>query len=594
MIRVLPPEIANRIAAGEVIERPASVVKELVENSLDAGARRIRVEIEDGGGKLIRVTDDGVGMAADDLGRCILPHATSKISDVSDLFRVTTLGFRGEALPSIGSVARLTITSRPKSAPIGARIVVDGGRAQAVEPAGAPLGTCVEVANLFFNVPARKQFLKQDRAEVAQVIEVLTRLALPDPAWTLELVNNGRRSVSATEVTDRRERIASFFGEDVAARLLGCEAHRGDAHLVGFISPVDLVRPTARQQYLFLNGRAIRDRKLSYAITEAYRGLIMPKDHPIAFLFLTVDPGEVDVNVHPAKAEVRFRDADKLFGLVTGALRRALDGAAGSHGVRLRESAAATDAGAPMVAREGATQMSSAWSSETPLVRPFASLPRRAPADAAPVEALPVRTPQLFHGIAPEPAPSGRFLQVHRSYVVVEVGDGIRIFDQHALHERKLFDELLERFRASDGEDQLLLVPHVVDVSAADRERILPWAADLARLGLRIEAFGTSAIALRSVPAALRRVDPARAIEAALEVLTSGATVDRDALLHDVIATVACKAAVKFSDALPDAEVRALIAYEREHPEARNCPHGRNTSLLLSLKDLETQFQRKK
>jgi DNA mismatch repair protein MutL len=575
MIRVLPPEIANRIAAGEVIERPASVVKELVENALDAGARRVRVEVEGAGSRRISVTDDGVGMEPSDLALCLLPHATSKIGAVEDLHRIGTFGFRGEALASIASVSRTIVTTRRAGATLGARLASDGGSSGAVEPAGAPFGTTVEVHNLFFNVPARRSFLKQDRFELAQIVEVLTRLALPDPDWTLELVSEGRPVLVAEGGGGDQHRLASLYGSSLGDRLLPIAGARGSSKLRGFVGPVDLVRPSARFQQILVNGRAIRDRRLSFAIAEAYRGLIMPKDHPVAFLYLSVDPAMVDVNVHPAKTEVRFRDPDSLFALILRTIRERL---VATPGVEVRAAyAPAAAAGAPVVVREpGPGGVAFAGELE------FEPAPEPAVREAPP---------------ATRPAPSGppvRFLQAHRSYVVAETEEGIRIFDQHALHERKLFDELLDRFARSEGEDQLLLVPFTSDLEPADRELVLFHAPALARLGLLVEEFGARGIVLRSVPMPLRHAAPERVLYPLLEALREAGRAGPEDVVHDVVAHVACRAAVKFGDALPEAEVRALLAYERAHPEARNCPHGRNTSLLLSLRELETRFQRKK
>jgi DNA mismatch repair protein MutL len=601
VIRVLSADVANRIAAGEVVERPASVVKELVENALDAGARDVRVELEDGGAKLVRVVDDGVGMTPDDLARAVLPHATSKIADVDDLFRVSTYGFRGEALPSIGSVARLEITTRREGAPLASRLVVEGGATRGPDPVGAAYGTTVEVRNLFYNVPARRLFLKQERTEAAQALETLTRLALPDPEWSLRYLHQGRLSLDAPAGGDRRARLAALFGADFAERLFEAREERAGANLHAFFGPVDFVRPNATKQYLFLNGRWIRDRRLSHAIQEAYRGLVMPRDFPVAFLFLTVDPATVDVNVHPTKAEVRFRDPDPLHSLIYRTLRTRLDAAPGSHRFTLPPGAgigatfeAAADGGV------SATSAAPAVVTSTPYrPSPFSAFPHAAPAtpsaaDASASEAPKNRLAALERGLYPEGVPAPvKFLQIHRSYVVVESPDGLRILDQHALHERKLYDELRARFASGDAEDQLLLVPETVEPGPAERALLLEYAPEFARLGLRLEAFGPKAVALRSLPAALKRARPDELLAAALALVREGVP-RRDALADDAIATMACKAAVKFNDALPPDEIRALLAYEAAHPEARNCPHGRNTALSISLKDLEVRFQRKK
>ncbi len=606
-LRVLPPEVANRIAAGEVVERPASVVKELVENALDSGARRIVVELEDGGLKLIRVTDDGCGMSSDELALCILPHATSKISDVDDLFRVATYGFRGEALPSIGSVARLQITSRMTSSAVGSRIVVDAGVVSPPSDAGAPLGTSVEVRNLFFNVPARRKFLKSVRAESAAISELLLKMVLPDPGFSLELRSEDRLTLNFPAVRSRRERVVDAVGDADGSRLLDVECERGTSRLQAFVSPVDLVKATARSQHIFVNGRWIKDRKLSFAIVEAYRGLIMPKDHPIAFIFLSVDPAEVDVNVHPTKSEVRFRDPDSLFSLIVRGVRSRLEAAPGAHrlnvpnvmpfdSVRPRDSAVSRDARrAPVLGSVPPLNLGVLpWDMPEGGVFTKQVLESSASdAQATRDSVAPPDVPQsgLFLGNAP----AIRFLQVHRSYVVVETVRGIRILDQHALHERKLFDELMGRLSTRDVEDQLLLVPEVVELGPIDLATILDHAESLSSVGLSVEPFGSVAIALRSVPLPLRNVAPRRVFEAVIETLRAGHRApSRDELIRDVIANLACRSAVKFGDSLPEPLIETLVRYELEHPEARNCPHGRNVALEVSLADLELRFQRKK
>jgi DNA mismatch repair protein MutL len=574
MIRVLPPEIASRIAAGEVVERPASVVKELVENALDAGARRVRVEVEDGGNKLIRVVDDGCGMSPDDLGRALLAHATSKIAAVEDLHKVATFGFRGEALASIASVSRMTVTSRPRGAALGSRVRSEGGILGDVEPAGAPAGTSIEVENLFYNVPARRHFLKQNRYELAQVVEVLTRLALPDPDWSLELVSDGKPVLVASRGQDPRNRLADLFGSSLAGELVEVSGVRGSNRLRGFVGPPALVRPSGRYQHLFVNGRPIKDKKLSFAIVESYRGLIMPRDYPVAFLNIAVDPAMVDVNVHPAKTEVRFRDPDALFGLILRTIREAIEGVHQVAEAAPWAEASGSGAAAPITARESAATMPLAFEAGSGLAGRGTGTP------AAPNRAATVAAP--------------RFLQAHRSYIVVEDPAGIRIVDQHALHERKLFDELLARCARSEGEDQLLLIPFAADLGAADRELVLGAASELRRLGLQVEPFGKSAVALRSVPMVLRDASTEQVFFGTIEALRASGGVTERAVIEDVVAHLACRAAVKFNDALPDAEIRALLLYEQAHPEARNCPHGRTTSMLLSMRELETRFQRKK
>ncbi|MAG59057.1 MAG: DNA mismatch repair protein MutL, partial [Planctomycetes bacterium] len=324
LIKVLSEAVANRIAAGEVVERPASVVKELIENALDAGARRLEIDLEEGGVRLVRVQDDGLGMGSDDLERCILSHATSKIGDVGDLFRIASFGFRGEALPSIASVSETMILSRRPEDDIGARLLCKGGETEGPIPAGGPVGTTVEVRHLFFNVPARRKFMKRERTELSHCLETVTRLLLPEPDVAVRVNHNRKKVLEIGPDADLRGRVRTFFGKKIAAALLHVRGGGGDLRLEALVGPPSLVRTTSRQQYLFLNGRFIKDRSLVFAAKDAYRGLIMPKDHPVLFLLIDIDPAAVDVNVHPTKTEVRFRDKDRVFALVRAAIRTEL------------------------------------------------------------------------------------------------------------------------------------------------------------------------------------------------------------------------------------------------------------------------------
>jgi len=625
LIQVLPEEIANRIAAGEVVERPASIVKELLENALDAGAHRLDLELEGGGVRLVRVRDDGHGMSPEDLALCIQSHATSKISNVDDLFRVASFGFRGEALPSIASVSETTITSRRAEEDVGCRVICRGGDVEGPTPAGAPVGTTVEVRNLFFNVPARRKFLKAERTELSHALEQVTRLLLPEPEVEIRVAHNGKRVLEVGADTDLRGRIGALFGRRLAEPLLECEAVDGDLRLGALIGPPSLVRGNSRHQYLFVNGRFIKDRSVGFAIKDAFRGLIMPKEHPVAFVFIEMDPAQVDVNVHPTKTEVRFRDKDRVFGLVRRSLRGRLMAEEGDRPLKMRGEE--TSAGTP-TRPAGTSSRPAGTPSRAEMLADFerelfadaASVPTEGSAPGSAPTVAPARhvswsadapadpgvradtNPCKGHGAA-RPVPmaetdagsSGRFIQVHRSYIIVESPEGLRIVDQHALHERRLFEDLLRRFDAAEGEDQRLLVPEVVDLGAADQAMLLDKLEEVRALGIDIQPFGGTSVCVQAVPVALSKMSPEDLVHDLVATLREeNSKLDRRELCYEVAAGLACRAAVKFNDPLPEEEIGALLKWSSENPDSRNCPHGRPVAVSISLRDLENQFQRKK
>lgn len=588
VIRLLPREVADRIAAGEVVERPAAVVKELVENALDAGATTLDVELEEGGVRVVRVRDDGCGMSPADLALCTRSHATSKIASVEDLFRVASFGFRGEALPSIASVSELSILSRRREDELGARLEMRGdSHGGEPVPAGAPPGTTVEVRNLFFNVPARRKFLKQPRTELSHCLEAVTRLVLPETGVAVRITHDGRRVQDMGPVEDVRQRVRGFFGADTADVLLEARGEEGGDRLLALLGPPSLVKSNARRQYTFLNGRYVRDRVVAAALKEAYRGLIMPRDHPVAFLFLEVDPSEVDVNVHPTKTEVRFRRRDRVFRLVRETCRRGLEG--GSTRPLWLSPGSRRDHQGAVLAADGGKRSES-------LQMSFRSPEAEEPVSRGPYGGAPPGGGCSGVGPAPATGEQVRFLQVHGSYILVETGDGFRIVDQHALHERKLFEELLTRARNSgSGEDQHLLVPEVVEVGKADLPLLLDRAPDLEDLGIRVEAFGATSICIRSLPVQLADVGGEQVVKTLLEVMREeGAGVGREELLRASLASLACRAAVTFNHPLPEEQIRHLLDWSWRHPEAANCPHGRPVAVAVTLRELELQFQRKR
>jgi DNA mismatch repair protein MutL len=594
----------NQIAAGEVVERPASVVKELVENALDAGARRVDVRLADGGRARIEVSDDGHGMDAEDVAAAFLPHATSKLSDTSDLEHVASLGFRGEALASIASVSRATLVSRPAGAAEGHRIEAVLGRLGEARPAAAAPGTVVTVEGLFGNVPARRKFLRSAATEAGHATDVVVRLALahPDVAFTLEC--DGKTTVRADAGEGRAARIGRFHGADLGRALLRVEDVSPAATVEAWVAPPGLARGDARLQQAFVNGRHVRDRVLAHAVREAYRDLLPPGDRqPIAFLFLTCDPASVDVNVHPTKAEVRWRDSSVVHEAVRQAVRAVLVAApegvpvavSTARGVPTTAVAAAEFAfrngvGAPAFGTAVAERerryggvSGGGWGSGPDLPREDAH--RHAAGEAC------------AEDLAREPAGGLRPLgQALGTYLVLEAPDGIVLVDQHALHERVLFDRISSRLNAEGRlEVQRLLVPAIVRLSAADAARVEEDRALLEAFGWQVEPFGDAEVAIQACPSVLGRRDPAPAFLEAVSLVAEGRRggLDRATLVSSVLDRLACRSAVMAGDALHPDEVLALLRQAEALSHAHTCPHGRPTRLVLSRATLERHFHRR-
>ena len=584
-IQELPELVANKIAAGEVIERPASVVKELVENAIDAGSTRIDIQLEQGGRKLIRVTDNGTGMDEADVAMCFRPHATSKLRTSQDLFFITTLGFRGEALPSIGSVAQVRLVSRRQGQPGGTAVEVAGGTLTEAKAAGAPEGTTVEVRNLFFNTPARQKFMRAPRTELGHVMDMVTRIAMPHEHIHFTVTNDGKRLVNAPATTAPRERVAAFIGTDLAHELLAVDGGDGPLHVQGFIAPPANSRASTAMQFIFLNRRYVRDRALSSAIRQAYEGLLMPRRYPMLFLFLQIDPREVDFNVHPTKIEVRFRQGRRVFAAVLGALRAALGGA---------------DLAPPLLPSQ---PVPTSWDQAR---REMAGAPRLRPPDA-PGAPLPFAEPPEHLEDArtsprtlppPDPfaAPARRppFFQIHNAYIVEEIPEGFRLTDQHALHERVLYEELIARSADAGVESQRLLMPEVVHLSAAEAAVAAGILEPLRTLGVEASEFGDNTLAVQAVPRLIGDIDVPQLIHDLLAELATGADATSVQLQRRHLArALACKAATKAGDRLRESEIEALLARrDALGPNAETCPHGRPVSLVFSLADMERQFKR--
>ena len=590
-IEKLSPSVVNRIAAGEVVERPASVVKELLENALDAAPTRIDVDLEQGGIALVRVVDDGCGIQADELPLAVTAHATSKLRTAEDLDRIGTLGFRGEALASIGEVARLTLRSRQADT-TGAAITVDGGRMDEVMPDGCAVGTTVEVRQLFGNVPARRAFLRAAQTEWSHAAEAFVRTALAHPSVAFTLSHQPSASARPRRVHDLpsattwRERIAGLFGHELADRLLEVEADDGEIAVSGYVGRPEDDMASSRLQHLFVAGRPFRDRSILHSVQEAYRGLLLSGRQPIAFLRFDLPPDAVDVNVHPAKMEVRFREPSRLYRLVLSALRtRFLAGGTGTqlvppssqHQEPLASSPALPEPRLPF----------SAWSpaaSPAPF-RPFAE-------SAATAQET---TPAWEIDDQPRPAVrSERAVQMHDRYIVVETDTGIEVIDQHALHERVLYERLKASVAAGGLEVQPLLVPERLELPPDDLELVREHADTLAQAGMRVEPFGGGTVIVTSKPALAGAAPAAEVVREVLDRLAAAASTGGSSalLVDEVLHGMACKAAIKAGDHLSQTEVDAIVRDRRLVPESHHCPHGRPTSLMLSRQELDRQFRR--
>lgn len=584
-IRILPPEVASQIAAGEVVERPASVVKELVENALDAGASVISVEIGDAGRTLIRVTDNGSGIPFDELPLAVERHATSKLSTAADLFHITTLGFRGEALASIGSVSRLTLTSRTADSPVGGRIWVEGGRIGPVETVGAPVGTTVQVENLFFNVPARLKFLKQDLTERRLIDALLARYALAYPQVRFKLAEGRSLSLQTAGDGDRRAILATLYGVETAQQMLEVIAEEEEYRLTGFLSPTTLTRSNRKEITFFVNGRWVQDVPLTTALLQAYHTLLMVGRYPLAALFLELPPEEVDVNVHPAKAEVRFRNPDRVFSFVQRAARRTLlaytpiPQITPQHLWKSDDKPAVPEPSRPMdvswvLAHEEA---SSAHQPSTTSPSPSASSPAKEPPP------LPAARIPLLRLIG----------QVGATYLVAEGPDGLYLIDQHAAHERVLFEKLMTQYAQKNIPAQSLLTPTIVTLPPQSARLLEAQLPILARFGFQVEPFGPNTFQVRAIPTLFAHANPAEALRALVEDFEEDETPLQAEIEARLAARVCKRLAIKAGQVLSLEEQRALLNDLELCASPRTCPHGRPTMIHLSVDMLERQFGRR-
>jgi DNA mismatch repair protein MutL len=704
-IQKLSATVITQIAAGEVIERPASVVKELVENSLDAGATRVDVELEAGGTELIRVVDNGYGMDGEDLPLSIAPHATSKLRNADDLFRIGTLGFRGEALASICGVAKVKIQSRPVDQDSGNEISCEGGERSEVKPWGGAVGTRIEVKHLFYNIPARKKFLKTVATELRNTSEIITRLALAHPTASFALKHNNRTVIDIPSVATLPDRIELFFGREIRRALLEVDTDLNSQYRIsGYVCNPATDRGNAQLQYLFINGRWFRDRSIGYAFQDAYRGLLMTGRYAIGFLYLDLPPDSVDVNVHPTKSEVRFRDSGAVYSLVRGAVKERL----------LKENlipSASIPQGIPTDTprREQSERTIAPWETQAQPTSPVVqdpTLPFKfpAPQNITPSFKLPEPEPyrqagfsnqnktadqlgQVSRNVPPASLPSASsassqtappsqsgssqsgvsqsgasqsgvsqsvsdsksvvnnaandwvstntisntdtvsqhvphqpiheavtkqeiptvsqtqiqaqtglpqtVFQLHDSYLVMETNEGMMVIDQHALHERILFEQLRTKIRENKLEIQKLLIPEPIELPPVHAAAVIEAKDDLMKLGLEVSDFGGNTILLSSYPKLLDRKKPRDILMAVVDQLVSNdQPPSKDELLHLLLATMACKAAVKAGDSLSQQEIQHLLLLRDLAEDSHHCPHGRPTSLLFSRSELDKQFKR--
>jgi DNA mismatch repair protein MutL len=637
-IQRLPPAVVNQIAAGEVIERPASVVKELLENSLDAGATRVEITIEQAGRDLIRIWDNGCGIAADELPLAVASHATSKLATADDLFRVMTFGFRGEALASIASISHMRLQSRPAGSDGGAQIEAAGGEVGPVVACGCPPGTAIEIRNLFFNTPVRRRFLKATQTEMGHIVEAFTRVAIAQPGLAMVLRHNDKTVFDLPASHQLVERLTLFFGHELAEKLIWVESELGGSRLSGYVADPSQTRSSPRTQYLFVNGRYIRDRSLGHALTEAYRGLLMVGRHPVAFLFWQIPCEDVDVNVHPTKIEVRFRDSQQHYRQLLATLRQKF--LTTDLRARLHAPSTPNDADGERAAAFQSHESLADFLNRAPDQSDPSNSPPRQPDSPATfalrAPAPPLVTPALpFPGTSPhspthlaaEPAglsslphvpgppsaparpvataptlsaPSGEPLsdhapaiQVHNSYLVVETPDGLMLIDQHALHERVLYEELRTRVLAGQLESQRLLVPEIVELSAAEAATVTDHSDVLEQLGMRVESFGGTSVALHTYPAMLANLPADRLFRDVVDQLSAGTHApSRRDLLDSLLHMISCKAAIKAGQRLTPEEIDSLVAQQHLAHDSHHCPHGRPTALVFTKNDLERQFKR--
>lgn len=635
IIRQLPVSLVNKIAAGEVIERPASVVKEMLENSVDAGATLIEVLVEGGGTDLIRISDNGCGIEPEQLELALAPHATSKLKDSEDLFDVRTLGFRGEALASIAEISHMTLRSRVASSDSGYELRAQGSEREAIKPCAMDIGTTIEVRHLFFNTPVRRKFMKTPSTEMGHVVEAFTRVALAFPHVHMILCSNDRVQYDLPETSRWADRIRAFFGDEVADALISVEHQDEKVKVRGYVTDPSLSRSNNRMQYLFLNGRYIRDRALQHALSEAYRGLLMVGRMPVCFLQMEIDPKTVDVNVHPTKVEVRFEDSGAIYSrllhtirhrfLTSNLVAKPRDAAIDPQAAQI-PTPALGPANTPSMAPASSNTALMDWArsqQSVPDFRPFPSsgfsndpfrsepftpvAPTQEPAWSPPAShaqtAVAFSTDPLLDAIDFSPKHSGAQdimgsaravgFQIHNRYLITQDEAGMVIIDQHALHERILFEQIKTKVLSKSLDRQRMLVPATVQLTSAEAAMALDSKEMLAEIGFEVESFGGDTIVLNAYPSILSKRAPEEMLRQVLEALMSGGKkVNAQDVLDELMNMMACKAAIKAGDRLSDPEITALLEQRHLYQDTHHCPHGRPTALFFSREQLDKMFKR--
>ncbi len=594
----LDRNMVNLIAAGEVIERPASVVKELVENSIDAGAAKIAIAIEDGGRKLISVVDDGAGMDAQDLANAFESHATSKIRAVEDLHKIATLGFRGEALASIAAVARVRAVSRTRDSDQAHCLEIDCGAKSAVSPCSGDYGTTIQVRDLFYKTPARRKFLRTANTEIGHISEQFARVALPQIHLDLTLTHNGKELYRLPKTAGLKERVGQLFPMLACAPgdLIETVSDEKGIRIRALFGRPSVSRASNEFQYTFLNGRFIRDKFISHAIKEAYRGMLEPNRFPVVFLFIEMPCDDYDVNVHPTKIEVRFYNANLVHSQVLGVLREQLLGTDLNTPAQLPAEAlsglSSEVAGQHARRQQIAEAMAEFFKKHRPAqqqqfdLRPESFGEHRGPGPKRTITARP--EPQVV-----PPLQDHRYIQIHDSYIVEQTQDGFVIIDQHALHERMLYETLQRRLQRDSLESQRLLLPESFEVTDAQAGAIESHADLLAQLGIELTPFGPRVYAVQTFPTLLANVAPTEFVQDLIDLLVErGDAVARQDLFNDILSMAACKAAIKAGQRLTDSEIQELLANRQEFESTSRCPHGRPTTIRFSISDLEKQFKR--
>ncbi len=661
-IQVLSTSLINKIAAGEVIERPASVVKEMLENSIDAGATRIELTVEGGGIDLIRIADDGCGIHSDELVLAVAPHATSKLIVADDLFDIRTLGFRGEALASVAEISHLTIRSRTKESESGAELVIRGGEQEGPHACASPVGTTIEVRHLFFNTPVRRKFLKSPQTEMGHTIEAFTRIALAYPQVHMVLISNDRTLHDLPATHRMAERVHAFFGSEVSEAMIPIDSSDAGIRLHGYVVDPSVSRSNNRMQFLFLNGRFIRDRALQHALGEAYRGLLMVGRFPICFLHLDIPSNQVDVNVHPTKSEVRFLDGGEIYRRLLQALRqkflssdltarvRSHDnhddsreeqsfagvsaGGSRSHGVfgasnltqpsnsgsafssaSFSNFANAFNAPVPASIANQSLPLSG-YTGQVPSFRPFDSqssalqssnasdnhhridTPQSSSWDSSDIQPSKLESQSTINSPSShdssQPSSSHLGFQIHNRYLVTQDDSGMVVIDQHALHERVLYEQIRDRVLSKSMESQRLLIPEPITLTASEAAIALEHREMLSQMGIEIEPFGGDTILMTAYPAVLSNISPSEMLRVVIEpLLVAGKSPDPRDLLDDMMNMMSCKAAIKAGDKLTPQEITSLLEQRHIYQDTHHCPHGRPTALFFSRDQLDKMFKRK-